>query len=136
MKRIGTLGLLMLSLLWPQVSRPSIGQEAAQQKSTPFGWKELGSGVSVLRVWEIPQSPKQPEIAILKLSEEEYRKFTQNRKAYTNDHHIFPQPVDRIVICKEEEYEKKTRAGKDDPQVAVLIHMPTSTSVSVDSTGS
>ncbi len=57
----------------------------------------LGKGIKALELWK-SIGPKWPQIAILLLSSEEYRKFLKNPKNYLNEHKIFGNKETRKVI--------------------------------------
>jgi len=55
-------------------------------------WKTIEPGVEVLRLWE-STGPKQPQIAILQLSNEKYKELKKNVKAFMDSRNIYYEPV-------------------------------------------
>jgi len=142
MKRIATLGALVLSFLLLQAGGPGFAQQAAQKQgaqkqAAPPCPKALPEDVHVQKVWETAKGPKEPEIAVLQFSGDEYKEFNRDQKQYLNDHCIFPVPVRRAVstvdLSEDEVHKKKAEAKKDDPCVAVVVHTKYSTFATISS---
>lgn len=118
MKRIATGTLLFLSLLLMRASGFLSAQEA--KPSAPAkqpAWTQIASGL-----WRTELGPGEPDIAVLRLSDDEYKEFFKDPKGYFNTHHVFPKNVN------------KAKAAGDDPPptqsgwIVVAIHTPYSTS--------
>lgn len=124
MKRIAILGLLVLSLFLLQAGGPSFAQQGAQKQAPPPCPKALPKDAHVQKLWEIQGYPKEPQIAVLQLSGDEFREFDRDQKQYLNDYCIFPRTVVRTVSrvdLDHEAYKKKAEAGKDDPCVVTIV---------------
>jgi hypothetical protein len=62
-------------------------------------WTKVGKGIEVLKLWETT-GPKLPQIAVLLLSKEEYKKFLKNPKNYLNGFKIFGEtPTKKVSRC-------------------------------------
>ena len=60
----------------------------------------LGKGIKAVKLWE-SIGPKWPQIAILELSSEEYKKFHKNPKSYLNGMKIFGKtPTRKVFRCR------------------------------------
>jgi hypothetical protein len=63
-------------------------------------WKKLGKGIEAVKLWE-SIGPQWPQIAILRLSQDEYKKFLKTPKDYVNDHQIFGKtPTKKVSRCQ------------------------------------
>ncbi len=67
----------------------------------PFAeYEKLGKGIEVLKLWE-SIGPKWPQIAVLLLSKDEYKKFLKNPKNYLNGFKIFDKtPTKKVFRCR------------------------------------
>jgi hypothetical protein len=62
-------------------------------------WKKLGKSFKVLKLWE-SIGPEWPQIAILLLSKDEYKKFLKNPRDFLNDHKVFDKtPTKEVSRC-------------------------------------
>lgn len=129
MKRIIPSALLVLCVLFLLPRSPSGAQQAAQKKVTPLEWEKLREGVQVLKLWE-SVGPKWPEIAVLRLSKEEYAKFFKDPVDYLNDRKVYPPeyPAKRVIRCR---LVPPTTAKSE--YVVVLDHDPDSTTSTISS---
>jgi len=91
MKWITMFALSMCSLLL--LPGESFAQAAEAQK-TPAKpttkWKTLGDGARIQRLWT---DDEYPEVAVLELSDGEYKEFIQDVASYLNKNKVFPKPV-------------------------------------------
>jgi hypothetical protein len=63
-------------------------------------WKKLGKGIEAVKLWE-SIGPEWPQIAILRLSKDEYKKFLKTPKDYLNDLRIFGKtPTKEVSRCQ------------------------------------
>src|SRR5208282_1493366 len=60
-------------------------------------WKRFGKDVAVLSLWDTI-GPKWPQIVILRLSKDEYKKFLKDSKAYLNSLGVFGDKPTRKVV--------------------------------------
>ena len=136
MKRMLALSLALFSLLLLPTGEKSFAQMEAQkdQKEMPVtDFKKLKVGVQVLRLWE-SIGPKWPQIAILRLSAEEYELFLKHPVDYLNDHQVYPpeHAARKFDGCRLAHVEKKDRKPGTEC-VVILRHDITSTSVGTSS---
>jgi len=67
-----------------------------------MNWEKLDEGSEVLRVWkELPQKAKEPEIAILRLSEKKYKELLASPKEFVNKPQVFDKPVNSLDVQPE-----------------------------------
>ena len=62
-------------------------------------WASLKSGGKVLRLWQTEGGPSLSvaEIAILWLSDAQYKMFAKDQKAFLNSNGVFPAKVNKII---------------------------------------
>jgi hypothetical protein len=137
MKRILALALALFSLLLLPTGEKSFAQMAAQkeQKEMPApDFKKLGDGVQILRLWE-SIGPKWPQIAVLRLSAEEYELFLKHPVDYLNDHQVYPPeyPARKFDGCELSHVQKKDLHKPGTECIVMLRHDITSTSVGTSS---
>jgi len=137
MNRILALALMIFSLLLLPTDEKSFAQVAAQNDQKAISgpeWKKLGEGVQVLRLWE-SVGPKWPQIALLRLSVEEYKDFLDHPVDYLNDHKVYPSeyPARKFVGCQLAPIPKKDPAKQNAECLLMLRHDITSTSVGTSS---
>lgn len=121
MKRIAIGSALVLCLLLMLASGFLPAQEAkpSQQEKQPV-WTKIATGQ-----WRTELGTDEPDIAVLRLSDEEYKEFFKDPKEYFNSHHTFPKKVN-----------KAEAAGEDPPPtgagwIVVATHTPYSTATYV-----
>ncbi|MGC1485538.1 MAG: hypothetical protein WA789_17220 [Candidatus Acidiferrum sp.] len=137
MKRILALTLALFSLLLLPTSEKSSAQTAAdkQQKEMPAPeFKKLKDGVQVLRLWE-SIGPKWPQIAILRLSVDEYGSFRKDPVGYLNDNQVYPPeyPAKKFDGCELSHVHEKDGRKLGNECIVMLRHDITSTSVGTSS---
>jgi len=106
-------------------SRPINAQQAEQKKLATPEWKKLRDGVQVLKIWQLEEADKYPQISVLRVSNAEYLKFFQDPKGFVNfvnANQVFPKPVNVagpwVTLSS---YNPKN--PKDDPDwVLTLVH--------------
>jgi hypothetical protein len=121
MRPIAIRGLLVLSLLLTGASAFPSAQEAkpSQQEKQPV-WTQIAPGQ-----WRTELGTDEPDLAVLRLSDQEYKEFFKDPKEYFNSHHIFPKKVN------------KAEAAGDDPPptgagwIVMATHTPYSTATYV-----
>jgi hypothetical protein len=85
------LSMLVGTPLAAQESTPkSEEHKAATKKPLPPPWR-AARGVDITKVPRINE--KEPEFAIVRMRDAEYKKFQENPKDWVNDHHIFKAKV-------------------------------------------
>ncbi len=129
MKRITLPALLVLFVFFSPTNEQSSAQQAAQKEPPSTEWKKLKEGVQVLKLWE-SVGPKWPQIAILRLSVEEYEDFLEHPVDYLNDHKVYPPeyPARRFVRCHLAQLPKKVPGKQSGECMVTLLHDITSTS--------
>ena len=137
MKHILALTLVLFSLLLLPIVEKNFVQMAAEKQpkemSTPE-FKKLKDGVQVLRLWE-SIGPKWPQIAILRLSVDEYESFRKDPVDYLNDNKVYPSefPAKKFDGCELAHVQKKELRKPGDECIVMLRHDITSTSVGTSS---
>lgn len=97
MKRFLLAMLLVSFLLCLQGRAPSFAQAPAQQQPPAPAWQTLSD-----RAWKTDLGGEQPEVLILKMSNEEFEKFHANKKAamdYIDDHHFLKKKLNKVIFC-------------------------------------
>ncbi len=109
-------------------SGPAFAQQIPREQKPPqklHGWRTLADGVEVLRLWElVPRQDKEPEIAILRLSEERHAKLQEAPSDFINGYKIFPKPVDKLEVCPRQMRERIARNGEYTRWIVALPHWP------------
>jgi hypothetical protein len=120
MRRIAAVCLFVFSLLLACAGGFLSARDRQQSKpSTPKKeptWTQIAPDQ-----WRTELDTGEPDIAVLRLSDAEYKEFFKAPKDYFNDHHVFPKKVN-----------KAEAAGEDPPPTAtgwivVGVHTPYST---------
>lgn len=83
-------------------------------------WVRIEDGFEVIRLWETPDGPKQPEIAILRMSDAVYEKFHEDPQAFLEGHKVFPFTMRRVDLVHSPQ--KKTLGNKSDPMIGAAFH--------------
>lgn len=83
-------------------------------------WASLVDGFEVIRLWETPDGPKQPEIAILRLSDAVYEKFHEDPQAFLEEHKVFPFTLRRVDLVHSPQ--KKTPGNKSGTMIGIAFH--------------
>ncbi len=97
MKRILSSALVVLFLLFLLPKERSFAQEEAKFKLPPLEWKMLKEGVS-----KTDLGPGLPEVAILKVSNDQFKKIHASKAAarkYLDDQHIFKKKLIKVIFC-------------------------------------
>ena len=90
MKRILFWCVLVASLMLLQAGPASVAEE-----KQPTGWKTAGD-FKVLKMWEQPQGPKWPQVALLQLSNERFKELENDPLSFYKKYEIFkPSSSDR-----------------------------------------
>ena len=98
MKRFLPATLLVSVLLFSQAWVPSFAQEASQQSSPPPAWQTLLPE----RAWKTDLGGDQPEVLILKMSNDEFEKFHASKeaaKAYIDKTGFLKRKLIKVVFC-------------------------------------
>jgi len=83
-------------------------------------WVKLADGLDVMRLWETPDGPKKPEIAILRLSDAVYRKFHEDPQVFLEEHKVFPFSLHRVDLVHSPQ--KKTLMNKSRTTIGAAFH--------------
>ena len=97
MKRILSPALVILFVFFMLPKQRSFAREESEDKLPSLKWQKLGAGVS-----KTDLGPGLPEVAILKLSNEQFEKIYQSEaaaKAYLDSQKIFKQPLIEAKFC-------------------------------------
>lgn len=112
---MGLLMLLLIVLLQGQAcaQEKTVPTEkpAAARSNTPPQWKTVGDGIPVIKLWETA-GPEWPQIAMLDLSNEQYKKLKNDPSTFTNGYKIFPKAVQPGAHCTELEAPPKGYEGR------------------------
>jgi hypothetical protein len=101
MKRTIIIAIFLCSLVllqgqaWAQVKPNPTGKPAEAQSKATLQW-ELADGIQVMRLWKVEGASVWPQIAILRMSNDNYLKFFQDPKGFmkfVNDQKIFSKDV-------------------------------------------
>jgi len=118
MKRIISSALVVLFLLFLLPKERSFAQEEAKVKLPKLEWKKLNEGVS-----KTDLGPGLPEVAILKVSNEQFKKIHASKAAalkYLEDQHIFKKKLIKVVFCQ-------VTPNKSDGWILIVAHTAQST---------
>jgi hypothetical protein len=134
MKRITLPALLVFIVFFSPANERSSAQQAAQKEPPATKWMKLGEGVQVLRLWK-SVGPKWPQIAILRLSVEEYKDFLEHPVDYLNVHKVYPPEylARKFVPCRLAQPPKEVLGKQSGECMVMLRHDITSTSVGTSS---
>ena len=106
MKRIMIVGLFVCFLLYLFGNRSAIAQGAIsggdnRSSEQSLHWQTIGD-IGVLRVWQIEGADKYPQISILRVTTEDFHKFTHDPPAlrkFVNDNKVFSKAVITVGPC-------------------------------------
>jgi hypothetical protein len=115
----GLFSLLVLGLLVGS-SAPS-AQQKPLLKFTP-----LAPGLEGLRLWEIVEGPRWPEIALLPMSDGVHAESHKDPSAFVNRYQIFPAPVQPGARCEMVRLGEETKSRRGGC-VATVSHDSNST---------
>jgi len=105
------------------------GQETSSQTDNPSSkalrW-EMADGIKVLRIWQLDPPDTYPQIAVLRVPNDDYQKFVQNPDAlrqFANKTKVFPKDVNKVGP-----WETLSNLNYSDPPgfVITLLHQKTS----------
>src|SRR5713226_9924631 len=119
MKRIISSALVVLFLLFLLPKERSFAQEEAKVKLPKLEWKKLNEGVP-----KTDMGPGLPEVAILKVSNEQFEKIHASKDAamdYLESQHIFKRKLIKVVFCE------VTASDDGDGWILIIPHTPRST---------
>lgn len=83
-------------------------------------WVKLVDGLEVIRLWETPDGPKKPEVAILRLSDAMYEKFHEDPQVFLEEHKVFPFTLRRVDLVHSPQ--KKTLRNKSCTMIGAALH--------------
>src|SRR6266850_2903873 len=116
MKRIAFWGVLAASLILLQPVPASVAED-----KTATGWKTLGD-FKVLRLWQEPQGPQWPQIALLQVSSDRLKELQNDPLAFYKKYDIFnPSHSDHDqghFVLRFGEYSAESK----DPAIVVIAH--------------
>jgi hypothetical protein len=124
----GLVGLLATQLCWAQATRePGAGPK----------WEKPENGLEILRLWQTSGLPKEPQIAILRLSDDEYSELQKSFTHFLENENVFGTGLKLHGVSwvdlsetrtKEEKEKSKTGA---DPWIVVVVHTKYCTTATV-----
>lgn len=131
MKLTKMIALAVAWVLLSQTSQPLLAQaqqqtKRVQERSPEPKFVELDKGVSVFRLFQRKDHPKGAEVAILRLSKDQYRKFQQDPKKFVNETYknkIFLFQVTDVVSATYQGMKPLGDDAKGDVQL-VMHHDP------------
>lgn len=128
--RITVLLSLTLCMLGGEKAAAQFTDEAITRR-----WEKLPDGAQILRLWtEKDVAGKEPQIAILRLTDAQYKNFTSSPKNYLEGYDVFGKDrdgkkyrLDRIIsrvdLSVSTRYATaKPKAGASDPWTIVVEH--------------
>lgn len=80
-------GLVAATPAFAQAS-PQNSRQKRQSKPAPQ-WEKLGEGARVVRLWRTSLGPARPQVAVLELEAEEYKKFAADPTQYLEKYEVF-----------------------------------------------
>ena len=107
----------------------SVQASAAVMKKSEvpaLGWTVLKNGAQVLRLWD-SVGPKWPQVAVLRLSEDECETFLKDPKSYVNGFEVFYPPVRAVAPAGLMQIERDTSDNRAREWAVVIYHTPNST---------
>jgi hypothetical protein len=110
MKRIARISALFCCALFLVAGGTTLAQEKGQkeqkaQTQKPPVWVALDKGVDVIRLWDVAKPPTtEPEIAILRLSNDRYAEFQKAPKEFVNRYKVYSKDVRDLPACAVKEY--------------------------------
>lgn len=119
----------VLASLCLLASEGSLAQAAREQLTEPK-WEKLGEGAQVLKQWLGKGGLKEPQVAILKLSDEEYKEFDHDPTEYLKKFDVFGKnlttlhAISRVDLSERKESEKKPKGSAQDPWIVIVVHNP------------
>jgi len=100
MKRNATLALLLACLVFFSPRGLGNADEEQHKKPRPPKWENLSEGIQVMKLWKSSDAPKWPQVAVLLLSGDEYKKYLDAPEDYVNGYKVFaPSSTHRIFGC-------------------------------------
>ena len=135
MKRriIGT--VTVASVLLILVASVTLSYQSAEGEadSRSGSWSKLSEGVNVAKVSR--SVAKGPEFAILQLTDDTYREFQKDPKAFVNKYKVFSKPVNNLPDCIGPSPEKQKQTSDDPGWYVMMPHWPESNARCVVYTG-
>ncbi len=118
MKRILSSALVVLFLLFLLPKERSFAREEAKVDLGSLKWQVLKEGAS-----KTDLGSGLPEVAILKVSNEQFKKIHASKAAalkYLDDQHIFKRKLIKVVFCQ-------VTPNESDGWILLISHTPQST---------
>jgi hypothetical protein len=121
MKRISLVTLVLLPLFYLGACKWLHG---TPQYPAPI-WAPLNCPSN--ECWRTSLYPKEPEVAILRMPDSEYKTFASNAKAYLDNNHILSAPANGVQATAEACQPPYTTCHPGDPWTVIVSHTPNST---------
>jgi hypothetical protein len=81
-------------------------------------WKKLGKDIDIVKLWEIIDL-EWPQVAVLLLSKDEYKKYLKNPKDYLNGFKVFGEtPTREVTLC----HPASEKSGNPAQFVVIVSH--------------
>jgi len=134
MKRIATFAMLLACFVFFSPRGLSNADEEQHKKPRPPKWENLSEGIQVMKLWKSSDAPKWPQVAVLLLSGDEYKKYLEAPEDYVNGYKVFaPSSTHKIFGCDYAPPPKAPAKVAGQAQCMVIIsheHPTTSTGTS------
>lgn len=92
-------------------------------------WKKLAKGIEIVKLWEIIDLAW-PQVAVLLLSKDEYKKFLKDPKNYLNGFKVFGKtPTKEVALC----HPASEESGNPAQFVVIVSHDKDCTSTGIAS---
>jgi hypothetical protein len=118
MKRLVFCGLLAGALILLEAAPAHVATDKG-----PTTWQTVEAGFKVLKLWEQRSlGPKEPEIAILQLSEDKQKELEHDPLGFLRKYKVFPK-VDVVRGHFTLRLPEDKAPGKD-PAITVVVHDP------------
>jgi hypothetical protein len=117
MKRIARISALSCCALVLVVGGTTLAQMKDQkvemtQSQRPPVWVALSKGVEVIRLWDMAKPPTtEPEIAILRLSNDKYAEYRKAPKEFVNKYKVYSKDVRDLPAPVELEHKMPGGSG-------------------------
>jgi hypothetical protein len=113
--------VLLILVASVALSYKSAEGEADSQSGS---WSKISEGINVARVSR--PVAKGPEFAILQLTDDTYREFQKDPKAFVNKYKVFSKPVNTLPDCIGPSPEKQKQTSDDPAWYVMMPHWPAS----------
>lgn len=102
--------------------------QAAREPLAGPKWEKSEDGLEILRLWQTSGLPKEPQIAILRLSDDEYSELRRGFTEFLEKENVFGTGLKLQGVSWVDLSEPKTKQEKEkpktgaDPWIVVAVH--------------